>query len=121
MGLRALLEGFLQGDLFSARVPPAKNKRAMIALLEPHTDDVWEFRARRPYNVRLFGRFAARDLFIATNWSWRENLPNAAGITDRWREEILTSKTAWNRLFPSYSPYNGTDINDYITNAIILK
>jgi hypothetical protein len=121
MGMRALLESFLQGDLFTVRFPPAKNARVMIALLEPSADEVWEFRARRPHNVRLFGRFAGRDLFIATNWRWRENLPNADGIDDRWRDEILTSKATWNRLFPSYAPYNGTEINDYLSNAILLE
>jgi hypothetical protein len=121
MGMRVLLENFLQGDIFTARLPPLKSARAMIALLEPGADEVWEFRTRNPSNVRTFGRFASRDFFVATNWAWREDLPDAAGVVDRWRDEILTCKAVWNRLFPSYGPHKGTDVNDFITNAILLE
>lgn len=121
---RALLEAFVEGHQIVVRMPPKKGVRTLLALLEPPTDNVWEFRISEPKRgVRVFGMFAARDVFIATNWALRETLAADDQRTeDRlWRDEMLKAKTIWNRLFPSYAPLSGDELDDFITNARLLE
>jgi hypothetical protein len=120
---RALLESFIRGDEMTIRMPPSTTAKTMIALLKPASENVWAFRARLPAGIRVFGRFAARDVFVATNWAMRESLLAADGKNDpaKWRIEFLTCKNVWNRLFPSYNPLDRTDPHDFISNARLFE
>lgn len=118
---RALLEGFIHGDRLVARMPPSRNVHTLIALLEPIRDNVWEFRIGSPRpGIRIFGRFAQRDTFIATNWGARGDLLDAKSGKDdlrKWRDQIIRCKREWANLLPAYPPLNGNSIHDYISNA----
>jgi hypothetical protein len=118
---RALLENFARGDEVVGRMPPSKNVNTVIALLEPPADNVWEFRVGDPQpGVRILGRFAAPDIFIATNWSNREDFRDPVTKKDdlrKWRNEIVRSKAIWTQLFPSYDPFIGSTIHDFISNS----
>jgi hypothetical protein len=118
---RALLEGFARGDLVVGRMPPSKNVHTLIAQLEPVVENVWEFRVGEPRpGIRILGRFAEQDTFIATNLVNREDFLDAATKRDnprKWRDEVVRCKTIWTHLFPSYSPHTGNTIHDYISNA----
>lgn len=118
---RALLEGFLRGDEIVGRWPPSKNVNTLIALLEPPADNVWEFRIGHPRpGVRILGRFAERDVFVATNWLYREDFRDSKTGDDdlrRWRDEIVRSKAIWAQLFPPYDAYWGTTLHDFISKA----
>lgn len=110
---RALLETFVRGDMIVARWPPDKDVTAMMALLDPADKNVWEFRIGQPRpGLRIFGRFAAKDIFIGTHYYQREDLPEG-----EWTQEIKLCCHAWNSLFPAYLPLNGTGIHDFISNA----
>ena len=110
---RALLETFVRGDLIVARWPPDKDVAAMVALLDPENENVWEFRIGEPRpGLRIFGRFAAKDIFIGTNCYQREDLPEGD-----WPQEIKLCRHAWDSLFPTYPPLSGTGIHDFISNA----
>ncbi len=66
---RAILEDFVTGAEVVGRLPPSKNVHTVIALLEPASEEVWEFRIGEPKpGVRIFGRFADKDIFIGTSW-----------------------------------------------------
>ena len=118
---RALLEGFLRGDQIVGRMPPSKNVHTVIALLHPPEENVWEFRIGSPQpGVRILGRFAEQDTFIATNWVNREDFRDPTTAQDdprRWRDETLRCKVLWNQLFPSYNPFAGGALHDFISNS----
>ena len=114
---RARLEGFMGGDLIVARMPPSKNIKTLLALLDPAGKNIWEFRIDgKSGGIRIFGRFAAKDVFVATNWKPRRWLKDDKR---RWRDEIITCRTEWANLFPAYEPMRGTTIHDYISNATL--
>jgi hypothetical protein len=118
---RARLEEFVQGDLIVGRMPPSKSVDTVIAQLTPASDNVWEFRVGSPKpGIRIFGRFAEQDCFIATNWGARRDFIDPATGTDdlrRWRDEIIRCKTEWTNLFPVYDPLSGSILSDYISNS----
>lgn len=134
--VQAILESFVAGDVFVVRHPPSNNSRnvdAALALLNPAHKEAWEFRIRRPNPViRVFGRFAAKDIFIATSWSYRASLdiPNTRNgkklsereknfiVEKKWRDLGLERcKADWVNLFPSYQPLRGRAVHDYVSNA----
>lgn len=112
---RAILEDFVTGAEIVGRLPPSKSVHTVIALLEPASEEVWEFRIGDPKpGVRIFGRFADKDIFIGTSWSYRESF----NTEKDWRDfGFERCKTDWRNLFPAYSPHSGTSIHDYISNS----
>jgi len=118
---RALLESFLRGDEIVGRMPPSKDVHTVIALLDQAIENVWEFRIGNPRpGVRILGRFAEQDTFVATNWVNREDFRDPTTGQDdsrRWRDEVVRCKTVWNHLFPSYKPFAGSTLHDFISNA----
>jgi len=111
---RALLETFVRGDIIVARWPPDKDVGAMMALLCPDVKNVWEFRIGEPKpGLRIFGKFAEKDVFIGTHCYQREELPKG----DQWPHEIELCRHAWDGLFTAYPPLSGNSIYDFISNA----
>lgn len=86
--------------------------------LDPRAEEVWEIRSRNPKPaIRVFGRFAEADCFIATHWCLRTDL---GGPDSReWATEIRRCKAEWKKLFPTYDPHTGTSANDYISRDAI--
>lgn len=118
---RALLESFLRGDQMVGRMPPSKDVHTLIALLDPPGENVWECRVGNPRpGVRILGRFAEKDVLIATNWVNREDFRDPVTGRDdsrKWRDEIVRCKAIWNQLFPTYQPFTGNTLHDFISNA----
>ena len=112
---RAAIDTFIGGGWMSARMPPSKSVRAQIALLEPASDKVWEFRSRDPKpGVRIFGHFAEKDHFVALTVAFREQLDTE----EDWRREIERCKRQWRTFFSSYKPMSGADVHEYATNLL---
>lgn len=108
---RAVVDAFTEGLIISARYPPSKSVRAQLALLEPSSDEVWEFRSRKPKpGARVFGRFADVDLFIALGIEFREE------IDDDFAREKEACRRQWRTYFQSYQPLKGNDLSDYLTS-----
>ena len=104
--LRADLEHFATGRF----IDPNYLKRMK------KTEEVWTIRSVRPRpSLRVFGRFAMRDVLVATHHRDRKTL--GGFISREWRREIRYCKAQWRTLFPSYEPLSGEDINDYVSNA----
>lgn len=110
--LEADLAMFVEGALI---VVPDYMKR-----LHPSQDEVWEILSRKPRpSIRVFGRFAEADVFVALTWAERRAL---GGLGDRaWRDAILACKTAWKKLFLTYEPLRGETLDAYITDDAVRR
>lgn len=116
--LRADLDHFSQGGLISVAQDPFKGgKAAYIKQLHPTYKEIWEIRSRNPDpGLRVFGRFADTDIFIALSCHMRKSL---GGPKDRnWRDAIIDCKTKWDHLFPTYNPKSAGGQNVYPTDYI---
>lgn len=114
---RAALDAFSEGRMISVRLPPSKNVRAQLALLEPAGDEVWEFRIRndRP-QLRIFGHFAEKDLFVALTHAQRDAI-----ITDEdWEKQKQRCRKEWNRFLSPFNPHTGQTADDYVSDAVPL-
>jgi hypothetical protein len=120
--LRAWVDNFTNGR--KVTVGSDRNRRVDIKILNPQNDEVWEIRKRDEPSTRLFGRFAMKDVFIATNVRTCGDLFSVQWITDGyirwpiWRQEIRRCKATWRALFGMYMPVSGGDLNDYLSNAV---
>lgn len=111
---RQALDSFSEGKTISIRFPPSTKTTAQLALLDPKANEVWNFRVQDPNpGVRIFGRFAEKDCFIALHYAKRDELRN----DDDWDTAIKKCKTIWTHIFPSYQPLKGKNRDDYLTNS----
>jgi hypothetical protein len=120
--IRADLDAFVDGSRITLprdRQRSPKNPTHM-AQLRPANDEVWEYRHRRPEpSIRLFGRFAEKDSFIALTWEYRADL--GAFRSREWRNAKLRWITEWRWLFYwAYEPLRGRYPDDYISNYYLL-
>lgn len=105
--LRAHLDHFVSGGF----IDPGYLKQ-----LTPKTDEVWTIRSKRPRpSIRVLGRFAARNVFVATNYELRGSLNEIGSI--EWGRATRHCKAVWRALFEPYPPMPGETINDYVSNA----
>lgn len=121
--LRATLEEFVKGSRISMSFTPYKHEDAYMGLLDPIGDGIWEIRARDPRPaMRVFGRFALPDVFIAFGWAFRSRTPDWAtdpplgeANSDRFRLKKNECLNHWDDLFRGSDPVLGENINDYVT------
>ena len=106
--LQADLELFAEGQWIDPKY---------LFLLYPPGEAVWEIRSLRPApSIRVLGRFAKRDVFIATNMELRENL---GGWQSReWKNVKRLACIKWGHLFHTYQPMLSTNIHDLVTDAV---
>lgn len=113
--LRRDFDRFILGDLII--VGRGHDEDCHIKHLDPPENQVWEIRSRSPKpSLRVFGRFIATDVFIATNYQRRDALRHR-----RSREfaiEIARCVATWTRLFPDHSAHRGDGINAYISDNV---
>ena len=117
--LRADLDTFVEGRRISVALRPYKARTAYMAQLDSINDEVWEIRSRDPKpGIRVFGRFAETDLFVALTWWWRSDLKGPK--SKQWRSAREGCKAEWRKLFPTYPAQSGTQISDYISTKTYL-
>lgn len=118
--LRADFEVFIEGRIIAVGAHPYKKKKtAYMARLDEPSDETWEIRSRDPKpGIRVFGRFAEKDAFVALTWGFREDLGRPG--SKEWRDAIEQCKTEWRKLFPTYPPLSGADYNDYVSNFFLV-
>lgn len=117
--LQATLEAYVKGQRIGICLKPYKAASAYMARLNKPSDEVWDIRSTDPNPaLRVFGRFADRNLFVALIWSPRsveipasQRPPLGPRDSDEWRDAIVECKAEWKKLFPSYSPIHGDRIN----------
>lgn len=114
--LRADLDRFVSGDLLRASLGgPARASEDMKRLKD--TYEVWEFKSdtKKKQGIRVFGRFAGYDLFVATHWQWRDSLDNYG--SDKWDKEINRCRNDWFSIFQNHTPQTGDTIDAYLSDA----
>lgn len=121
--LRADLDDFLGGKPITVGGPKDKNAY-MKPLLRSKADkgfgghEVWEIRSRDPKPaIRVFGRFARRDVFVATDWEHRAILGGFGSLL--WRREIRRCKHDWRAVFGTREAHTGGSVHDYISDPVI--
>lgn len=117
--LRRDLERFVTAPRILVPEEPFRAGTAYMSRLHAAADEVWEIRARDPKpGIRVFGRFAAPDVFVALTWSTRQRLGGPKSV--EWKNAIRLCKTRWRQLFLTFPPHSGVRICDYITDGGIL-
>ena len=112
--LRADLERFVLGDVLRVSLGGRELATEDMKRLED-TYEVWEFKSKAKKGIRVFGRFAGYDVFVATHWQWRRKL--CAYGSKQWSTEINKCKTEWANLFQIHAPHTGDNIDVYISDA----
>jgi len=109
----------LHADLVSF-VVQADITPEFLWLLKPKTRGVWEIRSHRvDPQIRVFGHFAQKDVFIAMSYEYRSDL---GGIDDSmWMYQIRIVENCWQELFPAYTAMKSSDQNKLFTGAIDEK
>lgn len=89
-------------------------------LLRPSKQGIWEIRSTRQRpQIRVFGVFAAKNIFVGTHHKLRDDL---GGIdNEQWKIEIGCAKKIWRDLFPAYSHKKTNDPNQLFTGALDEK
>ena len=126
--LRADLEAFVKGEKVAVCLDPYIARNAYMGRLDGPSDEVWDVRSRDPRPaLRVFGRFAERDVFVALTWSPRSipllgYLRKPLGDKDsrEWRDAIIECKAEWKKLFQAYEPIPGPNLHDYISTNVFL-
>lgn len=113
--LRTELERFVIGDPLWLTINGAGRPKLEDMKRLSGTHEVWEYKGKAAPQIRVFGRFARRDEFIATNWKWRRDLSDD-DISD-WKREFRRCQTSWRNLFSTYPPHGGENIHEYVTGA----
>lgn len=118
--LWADLDDFLSGDRMDLRpLDSSDNEFAKMALLEPSSDEVWEYRSVAPSPAfRIFGSFAAKDVFVALTWARRKDL--GPKYSKEWRAAIQEFKEEWEINFGNVKPFSGSYPDDYFANARVI-
>jgi hypothetical protein len=125
--LRADLENVVTGDFITVCWEPFKARNEQIGRLAPVTDEVWDLRCQNPApGLRVFCRFAEKDVLVALTCSprsipvpWLHRLPLLDRLSPEWRKAIVECRCLWKKLFSAHQPVSGTDINAYLSDAIL--
>lgn len=111
---RAALDQFCAGAIVSVGMDPDK-KPAYTELARNHetAKGIWDFRIRDPKpQVRIFGAFAEKDVFVALDYRNRDGLDFDAAVA--------TSAQLWTDLFDNLTPVTGDQIGAYLTDRYRL-
>lgn len=85
--------------------------------LSPKRDVVWEIRSVEDVpSLRVLGRFADHDVFIALTIEERSELEG--WNSQSWRRAIRTCVQRWATLFFGYQPRLGNTANDFFSGSI---
>lgn len=114
LAARAVLEAFVDGYWMTVKSKP--KSRAQFAILEPHSDEVWEIRDVKPKpSLRILGSFASKDFFIALAPYERSQLGKKT--SPEWAMALQIYKEQWKWLFDGHQPMSGSFPDDYLSNA----
>lgn len=104
--LRADIDHFVGGGYVNSN---------LLKPLSPARHGVWTLRSVRPRpGLRVFGRFAAPDVFVATHVQERKLLEGKG--SQEWEFAKLECEEEWRRLFGDRRPFIGERYTDYITD-----
>lgn len=86
---------------------------AFMVRLAGLPEEIWEIRTTDALpQLRLFGRFVRRNVFVALTWSERPG-------TD-FQDEKERCEREWDRLFAGHKPFKGVYPGGYLSNTKIV-
>lgn len=92
----------------------------MAWLLSGKTKGVWEIRSYQDEpQIRVFGFFAMKDLFVALDYEYRFNLGDSESAA--WRFHMQRAATKWKSLFPTYTPRTSKVAHNVFSGALDEK
>ena len=118
--LWADFDRFVEGRVIpvALNTPYCKPRDTYLSRLHPAEDEVWEIRSRAPKPaIRVFGRFADRDCFVALGWKLRKELGGPG--SKEFRHEVRRCMADWRHIFPSYDPFTGNTVDEYISEKAL--
>lgn len=112
-------ERWISGSKIAVRLDN-DDRGAELARLLPPPEEIWEIRILSPRpQLRIFGRFIARDMLVVTAAWNRDQLGTAftrKGKTSRsWMRAMHDCEREWSRLFGRAEPFRGHAIRDYVS------
>jgi hypothetical protein len=127
--LRGDLENLVTAENITVCWEPFEGRHEQIGRLCPVRDEVWDLRSQDPPpGLRVFFRFAEKDIFVAINCAprslevpWLNRIPLLGRKTRQWRNAVIECRAEWKKLFPSYDAHTGSHINEYITGGHFLR
>jgi hypothetical protein len=115
--LNNYLAHFIQGGELIVSADP-RELVCQLKRLEPPPPEIWEMRVSEPSpGIRVFGRFAHKDIFIALLWEDRILLGPFG--SRRWKYFASKCEQDWHKYFPRHNPVEGRSINEYLSNATV--
>lgn len=115
----ALFTRWLNGSPLSIRLHD-RAFQAELARLEPPPEEIWEMRITVPRpQLRVFGRFAERDVFVAMFAINRDRLGRAFSANGRknqsWQGAMYECEAIWNGILGGAEPFRGQSASDYVS------
>lgn len=115
----AFFTRWLNGSRLSLRIEERTGRNEM-ARLEPPPEEIWEMRITEPRpQLRIFGRFVDRNVFVAMFAVNRDRLGNAFSTPGRksqsWLGAMYDCETLWNGIFGGAEPFRGATHGDYVS------
>ena len=125
--LQADLESFVRGQSVVMCPEPFEADDAFIGRLHPSEERVWDIRSRHPSpGLRLFGHFAAPDIFVAFDWGprsrdWNGKQELGGRHSPHWEIAIRDCRERWTVLFPDHEALNGVEVHEFVTSKAISR
>jgi len=110
--LRADMDEYVTGQPLLVTLNNRKDGKGFLKRLSD-VDEIWTLRSKKKDGIRVFGRFARKDTFIATHWEYRRFIKNR----NDWAMEEARCIDIWQNLFQGTYPHTGTKVSDYVSNA----
>lgn len=112
---RRMLDSFTAGNRIVVSLDPhQKPRHCQLSRNGPTHEGVWEFRIRDPQpQVRLFGCFAERDVFVALSVMAKSDLVGKLAYP----LAVADNASIWGGIFPNHLPVTGDDINAYLSGS----
>jgi hypothetical protein len=126
--LTAGLQGIVRGNLLKVCMTPFAHREAQLGRLDPIEDAVFDFRSREKPGLRVFCRFAEKNVLVAlicaprsVKVSWLDKLPLGDRHSKRWKRAVRECIAQWSVLFPRHDPVRGDNLDDYLTRAALER
>ena len=122
--LWASLLGVVAGGQVTMSFVPFRHRDATFGVLDPIGEHTWEFRSRAPApGLRLFGRFADIDTFIAVDW-WPRSVPlegfdkQPLGIRNSLQYQFaqIEVEQFWNQHLSNVASISGSSCSDFFSS-----
>lgn len=120
---------FVKGQQLAVSVVPHEHKTAYLGLLAPKDEGTWDIRSRDPEpGMRVFGRFACRDTFVALAWAlrsrrdhrWPDKRPLGSGNSLQYHIVQIEVMQRWDDLFPGCQPLIRSELGGLLSDKYHL-